>query len=380
MSRRIECVHITHNDADAVGCALVASLYYGMENVNTYFCATNAADAKLTELMVDWETEGGYPYNIMISDISISKEMASTLEDKAEEYGFNIISVDHHPTNPNIGKGWLTFVNKHNFGMVEDTISAAMGLWIKLFGDADDILRDEYYDISTSDLHDGLFEKYCDILGVIALRKLILYISRYDTWMWKKNPLAIMYEDTIALMTKLYGPEYVYTTLHDYYISDIEAYLNDVYTENLDDTGDIEVIFNRSVYPKKFRMYYDFIKEMESKYTSTKYIESNVKVFIDGEYQFASFICDHDYTNATADTIYTHYPEIDIVLILYPTTRTLSFRSNKTTVDLGRFAKRIFGGGGHAQASGAHVDTEVFINFLMKHYNAEPITSLSSEN
>ena len=210
------------------------------------------------------------------------------------------------------------------------------------------------------------------MLEVIALRKLILYISRYDTWMWKKNPLPNMYEDTIALMTKLYGPEYVYTALHEYYVSDNKIDLNT--------TEDVEVVYNRSVYPEKFRMNYDFIKEMESKYTSTKYIESNVKVFIDGEYQFASFICDHDYTNATADTIYTHYPEIDIVLILYPTTRTLSFRSNKTTVDLGRFAKRIFGGGGHAQASGAHVDTETFINFLIKYYNAESITSLDNEN
>ena len=385
-------IHITHNDADAVGCALVATLFYkeGYFGTETHFCSANhGADRKVEELLKSWEDGLSWPPNtLLITDISITSETAEKLERASEEYGFNILSVDHHPTNPNRDKSWMRFVTEDTFGphKVKEPVSAAYGLWKILFEEQGKFLDpaakepittsfSKFYELMGDDLYE-LVEKYEKDASDLFIYKLVRRISRYDTWAWMKQPNSYMMEDVVATATKAYGPDLVYKILYNYYTNEFDEKIE----KYVDCDGEFDDYGNDICYPIKLRECYSVMTNLEDRYTSQEYIESKVRTYVDGEYQFATYISDNEHANAIATAIYNKYKEIDIVMILYPATRTISLRSNKSTVDLGRFAKRIYGGGGHAQASGAVVSPETMFDFLQKYYNAESVASLSSEN
>ena len=106
-------------------------------------------------------------------------------------------------------------------------------------------------------------------------------------------------------------------------------------------------------------------------------IEREAKLFscndLFSEYNVISIICGkNDDVNAIAEYLYTMYTWADFILILFPHSQIISFRTNKTDVNVGRIAKRIFKGGGHPQSAGANLsdDTEMQSEFcrLLNHH------------
>ena len=81
-------------------------------------------------------------------------------------------------------------------------------------------------------------------------------------------------------------------------------------------------------------------------------------------------IPDSTFFNECMEHVYLNDDDVDIVIGLSPSTRAMSFRSNKEDLNLGRFAKKYFGGGGHPQAAGANdIDTDTFVKWLCKYYD-----------
>ena len=89
-------LHITHNDADAIGAVIAANFIPDVEWENS-FNDVRGASASVESLFLNAETA----YDILlISDISITEETA----DKIEEYRainpeFKVYLIDHHITN-----------------------------------------------------------------------------------------------------------------------------------------------------------------------------------------------------------------------------------------------------------------------------------------
>ena len=80
-------------------------------------------------------------------------------------------------------------------------------------------------------------------------------------------------------------------------------------------------------------------------------------------------ISQSEYDNAIIESFYSKYNFVERWVILYPSSKTISFRTNRDDVNVARYASRIYDGGGHAKASGARLSTEDFMHVLDFYYN-----------
>ena len=52
----MKILHVTHNDADAVGCAVLVALRYRHDSITTHFCAIGTQDQIITDEIVKMNT------------------------------------------------------------------------------------------------------------------------------------------------------------------------------------------------------------------------------------------------------------------------------------------------------------------------------------
>lgn len=86
----------THTDLDGVGCAIIAYLAFGKENVDVEYCNYDDVDDKVEAFMENEDLYRSYD-SIFITDISVSDQVASMIDclDKAER---TVRLFDHHGT------------------------------------------------------------------------------------------------------------------------------------------------------------------------------------------------------------------------------------------------------------------------------------------
>ena len=163
--------HITHNDADAIGCAIVADCIKGYETM-TLFCSYSSVDEDVRNVLINnssTQKDGKliFPDILLISDISALGDETITFLENYKEAGANegkdvkLVWIDHHASNRrNETLEWCTVISKDSDGT---PVSAAKLL----------------YNIYIDEIEDA-YKKY---LGVY-----VESVSRYDTWEWKKHP------------------------------------------------------------------------------------------------------------------------------------------------------------------------------------------------
>lgn len=336
-------VHITHNDGDAVGCALVAHYAYLDSVEEIYFCDVNEANNKTCELIDKWETNDSYPGKIIISDISVQLEtwirLLNIKKSIMNETGIDIdlMMIDHHLTNPCSGHDPYVFV-KDSFDGI-DLSSAALNM-IKHVNFATKISAAVADNNFSKHLYENLFAIINDI-------------SRYDTWEWKHHPEPrVIPESLVADVCKFIGPKETYHKLIDY-LWDHGDTATDLVSDNYP-----AYYLTSTIYPTYFINLLNAITI--KKENSMASLESFVRVTVEGEYVIASFIASNEYTNDIADKINTSY-DVDIVRILYPSSCKVGFRTARTDINLGRYAKRFYNGGGHPQAAGAKMSIDSFV-------------------
>ena len=115
--KKEKIVHITHFDTDAVGCDVALKLAYPDAKIVTHWCGYNGKGSS-DNVALDYierisSGKSAAPYAIYITDISISPEVASSLQSLAEIMDIKIRMYDHHRTsldNYPIGKrpNWIT--------------------------------------------------------------------------------------------------------------------------------------------------------------------------------------------------------------------------------------------------------------------------------
>lgn len=306
-------VHITHNDADAVGCAVVANMNpYRSFQDHTYFCDIGEPDRLIPELLKGEEIS-----YLLITDISVSEETANLIDQYKSTHNIVVEMYDHHPSNTLPEKhNWATVVEKYNY----KPISAALLLY--------EWWRDQH-----------LFDKEIEPL----IYNFAFAVSRYDTWEWKRDP-----ED--------YSEEYTNIMIRTFGIEET----TDKILKSIKNDG---VIFTK----EDMKIIEAYRKNREN---SFKRIERKTAFMMFNEYQIAVCFPTDQFGNAEMERIYLEHPEVDIVFGLYPDTHTISFRTNKDDVNLTRFAKNLFGGGGHAKASGARVNPKEFLTLMERYYTA----------
>ena len=318
------CIHFTHNDADALGCTLVQA-FNTEYATTTFFCkaAGNDVDRQITEYFKN--PDNLIPNMLLITDLSVTEDTAAMLEGmrdhlmKEYNHEMKLMLIDHHETNTLMkNHDWCVVTSKDAKGV---PISAAKLMFHALGAMID--------------------PNYYDVLLAIAEK-----ISRYDTWEWKVHPdpdPEKRNEEDINILIKEMGIEKA-----------LDEICKCVSPENFVFTNEMQTIINN-------------YKERRER-TLAKMVE-DVGFTTLADYRIALIIPDSKFFNESLEIIYNTY-DVEIVMGLNPKTKTVSFRTDKDDVNVARFAKRLFNGGGHRTAAGAHLNTEDFIKYLKLYYES----------
>lgn len=340
MRKKKRGLHITHNDADAIGCALVASIYEKDIEFDTKFCSIGTQNKTLNDMLDFYNATGARPCKIIISDISLDDETCERLNTFCVDNNIPVIGFDHHITNKlNDKYSWfkvstnLQLVNKNGYTMRE-YLSAAK------------IMYNYYNELKSHMRVSSKFEYLIDM------------ISRYDTWTWKNYPLIDYYknkyydgydEDVIAEISRFLGIDKTYNVLLSHY----------------------KKMFVTHILPNNFKfLYYTLLNKRD------KSIECNMKYvklvnnFDNSGKTVAIYVSSNDFSNAIANHVYSNYPDIDYVTILYVESNRIGFRSAEDKDDVSVLAKQ-YNGGGHPHASGATVSDDVMLNLLHMYYKSD---------
>ena len=332
------CVQFTHTDADGLGCALFQ--HYSLEyETQVHYCAAGQHDPDNKILEYFKNSDNPIPHMILITDIGITDETATTLEqirDYAKEnlnHEMKLLLVDHHPTNTLGQRHDWCHVYTHD-SPTGTPIAACQAMFVPQVG-----------------LLETIDPKYREIL-----RALLTKIGRYDTWEWKRNPSETMDEEYFNIVIKERGIE-----------NTLDEIVNNI-TCDVGDNGNITCTFSWS--PESLKIIQNYIKDRNDVLNK---IMENVVITDFCEYKMALMFPDSKYFNESMTAVYEVHKDVDIVCGLLPEKREVSLRSNRTDLNLGRLANRLYEGGGHPQAAGAHLSTEDFIELLSQYYYGRDI-------
>lgn len=314
MSKRIRI--FTHIDLDGYGCALLAKLAVGKDNIKADYCGYTNINEKVKSFIDKKEYES-YDY-ILITDISVNEEVAELINSLDCRNKF--ILLDHHET--------ALFLNKYDWATV-------------MIQDASNV-----YTCGTDLTYCKLLE-----LGLLqyksAINELVLNITRYDTWTWKTIYNDIQPKKLNDLF-KIYGPQ----RFCDVYIDRIQ---------NL--KGDFE-LFNET---DKFLLNLEEEKINTFIYKKLKSVHVE-DITINNKTYKVGIVFAAEHISELGNTICEKKPELDFAAIVADM-HTVSYRSIKTDIDLGGNVAKHYGGGGRPQTAGSQISKELqqqIINMIFK--------------
>jgi oligoribonuclease NrnB/cAMP/cGMP phosphodiesterase (DHH superfamily) len=375
-----QIVHLTHNDSDALGCALVVDMYRKhILKKNRYACGiipvhnfmpvvsvkenldflTNFLDSIYTSeetgfTLDDVDIErfeyimSGFKYNplgimaipgeIIITDLAIESSVLDKLDDVAKKFNIKLLYVDHHTSNLHNHQRypWCYVISEDDKGKPRSACKYLLDIF-KDRGIDPQVVLDNY----------DFFKSY------------INDISRYDTWLWKTDEKPIPDENHTTIIIDMVGGVYnAYKMLRKLIIAD--QYIVTSFRE----LPGIDTLISAD---ESKRMSQIKFYSKKAVYTMGYNLNYNTPEY--ATLTFALIVLPESYSNDIMTDIYMNTDKnVDIVIGLFPNARTLSFRkSPKCHVDLSVFASK-YGGGGHKDAAGAKLDTDAFLNILNKYY------------
>lgn len=332
-------LHFTHNDADAVGCALVTKFIREYE-FTTSFCAIDEINDIINNTIMNNDTGISF---ILISDISINDDVAEKLDKFCNENEIKLMLIDHHISNHLDKKyEWAKVITKDENGI---PISAAK----LLFNYCKDNKLFKRSTIHFNTIH--ILDYICE------------QISRYDTWEWKNHPNENGNEEDYAILVSELGCDkacdFIYQRVVEMQLSNTS------------------LINNNTIFINYLKMIVDIYKEKRTRLTQKTY-NSVVKTPIcisDKLYRVALFFPDLDFANFEMENIYENNEDIDFVIGLYPKNCTVSLRARKDVdinlVDIAKCLSEHGDGGGHPKAAGAKLSYKEFLRLMDIYYTGQ---------
>ena len=294
----------THTDLDGVGCAILAKLAFGTEVVDVEYCNYDDINTKVEEYF-----NSGLEYECHITDISVNDELASKIDNTKKKYQL----LDHHPTALELNKYEWCKIQIEN----EDTHIKTSGTEMYYHW-----LIDNNY-LNSSDTLDRFVE----------------LVRNYDTWRWSTFGEEGVICKQVNDLLYLYGRE---------------KFIDWCFTE---------------IYEDSFPWLYEsdlLVLEIKQKEIDD-YIEAKDKQLFIGDLcnRTCGFVFAEKYISELGNKLCKIHPEIDFVAII-DMDGTVSYRTIKDDIDLGKDVARLFGGGGHPKAAGSQISKEVQFNVISK--------------
>lgn len=287
----------THTDLDGVGCAVLMQLVFG-NDVDITYCNYDNINTEVNKYMIQRNKID----KCFITDISINDDLAKKINDSYE----NFYLLDHHPTAIELNKyKWCT-VRIHNTEASIKTCGAELLYqWL---------IKNGYLN------KNEVLDKFVDV------------VRNYDTWRWvelgEKGIICKQVNDLLYL----YGKE-------EFIIWCISE-IHDNKFPRLHETDKLVLRIKQ----KEIDDYID---------------EKNGKMFVSSMCGYAcGFVFAEKYFSELGNRLCVMHPEIDFVAILN-IDGTISYRTIKENIDLGKDVARLFGGGGHPKAAGSQFSEDI---------------------
>ncbi len=294
----------THVDLDGIGCAVLAKLAF-CDDVDIEYCNYDDIDEKVNDFYFDYTIDKNLREkydHVYITDISILDKFAKRINNSS--LSEHITLLDHHPTALDLNKYDWCLVSISNINGIKTSGT-------ELF----------YQNLKSKQL----FPEYLE--NSSYLKEFVEVVRNYDTWRWATLGKDGLICKQINDLMYIYGRDYF-----------IEWCIDEIIGESF------PTLFSEDKLVLK-------VKQQEI----DKYIEEKNKTIFFGTLcdKKCGFVFADRYLSELGNKLCTMHPEIDFVAMIDIDNCTISYRTIKDDIDLGKDVAAQFGGGGHPKAAGS---------------------------
>jgi uncharacterized protein len=309
---------LSHNDLDGVGCGILAKLAFG-EKVKVRYNSVSGLDRE-----VEWFLENDDKDTFLfITDLSVSKENEKKLEEYYQAEG-QVQLIDHHKT--------ALHFNDYNWGHV--------------------VVEDDQGKLTsaTSLLYEYLVGHQL-IEHSEGTAEFVELVRQYDTWEWEKN--------------------------ENHQAQRLNALFFLVSIEEFEEKMISRLKTSDHFYFDEFEMK---ILDMEENKID-RYIRRKRRELVQSQAggHLAGIVYAESYHSELGNELGKEYPHLDYIAILNIGAKRVGFRTIHDHIDVSEVAG-LFGGGGHAKASGCSLTDEAYKLFVVETFPLEPLREDAKRN
>lgn len=308
----------THTDLDGVGCAILAYLAFGKENVSVEYCNYDDIDLRVSQFFI--KSNPGEYDKVFITDISINENLAVAIDRYAKSGVWQLF--DHHQTALELNRYYWCNV----------LVEAPDGSGLKTCGTE---LFGAYL------LSEGLFDCY----GKTTINNILQFIGivrDYDTWRWTTTGRYGMNSKHVNDLLDIYGREQ---------FIDVMCIRIRIYTGFPSITPD------------------EFLLLEQRKAEIDRYVIQKNEQLIP-----AKDIHGHSYGYVFAERFFSELgnrlcqmnPGLEYIVMIDICNGKVSYRTTRDDLNLGTEIAHSYGGGGHAKAAGSTFDREYISGLVVK--------------
>lgn len=317
----------THTDLDGVGCAVLAYLAFGRENVDVEYCNYDDIDEKVAVFYV-WKNSDDYD-KIFITDISIKNELARSINN-LDVGRWKLF--DHHATALELNEyDWCEV-------RVNDTLSKA-----KTCGTA--IFFRHLIDL----------ECFVDFKPKVInnIIKFVKIVRDYDTWRWAELGDEGIVCKRVNDLFYIYGREKFIRWI----TRQIHTFIN---------PKDVCSSLENKQFPE-FSSDDKAVLDQKQK-DIDQYIEEKNKQIVVSVDQFGhkyGIVFAERYFSELGNRLCELNPELDYVAMIDISSGKVSYRTVRDDLDVGGEIAHAYGGGGHPKAAGSTFDKDRIYDDVM---------------
>lgn len=305
----------THTDLDGIGCAILAYLAFGRENVDIEYCDYSNVNDKVGDFFVK-----GSPveYNaVFITDISINNELAIYITNEASEPRVHLF--DHHATALGLNKyDWC------EVSVMNDTLGIKTS-GTELFYNY--LIQPEQFERLSVDV-------ICNIDEFVNI------VRDYDTWRWKELGKEGIICKQVNDLFYIYGREKF-----------IDWALGQILTLKL-----YKGISAFPIYSEKDMALLD----QKQKDIDIYIEEKNKQLYhrVDEVGHTYGVVFAERYFSELGNRLCELNPDLAYIAMIDISSGTVSYRTIRDDIDVGGEIAHAYGGGGHPKAAGSTFDKD----------------------
>ncbi len=310
---------ITDSDLDGVSCGILAKLAFE-DQVEVYYASPRWVDQRVEKTLNHSDSET----KLFITDLSVSEEVAQKINQAAQK-GLAVRLIDHHAT--------ALFLKDYSWAEItpEDETGRKTSATSLFY---EDLIANQKLDQTKA------LDQYVD------------WVRQYDTWEWDEK--GTYQAKQLNSLYSLIGRD----TFEEEMLNRLKE------EEDAFSFTETEQVLLR-VEEKKIERY------IQSK--KRQIVQTNLDPYVVG------VVYAEQYQSELGNLLNEAFPHLDLITMVNPGTKGLSFRTIHDTVDVSKFAGQ-YGGGGHPKASGAELTEEAFKTFIQETFPQAPIKADPEKN